>query len=98
MGLTCMHSNLGANATGSWWFQVIRPVVRTLGLYSSIETAANTVLFAIASKEFQPDMSGEYLKPVGLVGKSSKCANDPALAGDLWEWTERRMRYSGLLE
>ena len=66
------HSNLSVQATGSWFFQTIFPVLRHLGAYSKVDTAAYTTLFAVASNEFTEVLSGEYLQPVGKVGKASK--------------------------
>ncbi|KAF5630054.1 alcohol sorbitol dehydrogenase [Fusarium sp. NRRL 52700] len=66
-------------------------------LYSPLETAAYTSLFAIAGPDFSRDMSGEYLKPVGIIGKTAATAQDPKLAKELWDWTENEMRTKGFI-
>ncbi|KAG5752884.1 hypothetical protein H9Q72_005650 [Fusarium xylarioides] len=90
-------SGLGRNATGSWVWQALVPVMRLFRLYSPLETAAYTSLFAIAGPDFRRDMSGEYLKPVGIIGKTTPTANDPKLAEELWRWTEIEMRIKGFI-
>jgi hypothetical protein len=62
-----------------------------------VDTAAYTTLFAVASDEFTEVLSGEYLQPVGKVGKASNQANDAQLAKDLWEWTAAEMIKLGLV-
>jgi len=71
--------------------------MRLFRLYSPLETAAYTSLFAIAGPNFQREMSGEYLKPVGIIGKTTSTAQDPKLAEELWEWTENEMRSKGFI-
>ncbi|KAI1014373.1 hypothetical protein LB504_012247 [Fusarium proliferatum] len=92
-----IDTGLGRNATGSWAWQALVPVMRLFRLYSPLETAAYTSLFAIAGLDFHRDMSGEYLKPVGIIGKTSSTAQDPKLAEELWRWTENEMRIKGLI-
>ncbi|SCV60871.1 related to reductases [Fusarium fujikuroi] len=92
-----IDTGLGRNATGSWAWQVLVPVMRLLRLYSPLETAAYTSLFAIAGPDFHQDMSGEYLKPVGIIGKTSSTGQDPKLAEELWHWTEIEMRIKGFI-
>ncbi|KAH7002555.1 hypothetical protein EDB80DRAFT_579300 [Ilyonectria destructans] len=93
-----IDTNLGHHATGSWLFQMIRPIVRLFGLYSPVETSAYTSLYVIAGNDFEHDQSGEYFKPVGIVGKTSQHGNDMALAEKLWDWTEREMKGAGLID
>ncbi|KAF5250336.1 hypothetical protein FANTH_4436 [Fusarium anthophilum] len=90
-------SDLGRKATGSWAWQTLVPVMRLFRLYSPLETAAYTSLFAIAGPDFRRDMSGEYLKPVGIIGKTAATAQDPKLAEELWQWTENEMRVKGFI-
>lgn len=71
--------------------------MRLFRLYSPLETAAYTSLFAIAGSDFQRDMSGEYLKPVGIIGKTTLTAQDPKQAEELWQWTENEMRLKGFI-
>jgi hypothetical protein len=71
--------------------------MRLFRLYSPLETAAYTSLFAIAGPDFHRDMSGEFLKPVGIVGKTTPTAQDPKLAEELWRWTEIEMRIKGFI-
>ncbi|KAJ0140493.1 hypothetical protein HZ326_16621 [Fusarium oxysporum f. sp. albedinis] len=92
-----IDTGLGRNATGSWAWQALVPVMRLFRLYSPLETAAYTSLFAIAGPDFHRDMSGEYLKPVGIVGKTTPTAQDPKLAEELWRWTEIEMRIKGFI-
>ncbi|KAH7195270.1 hypothetical protein DER44DRAFT_731749 [Fusarium oxysporum] len=92
-----IDTGLGRNATGSWAWQAFVPVMRLFRLYSPLETAAYTSLFAIAGPGFHQDMSGEYLKPVGIVGKTTPTAQDPKLAEELWRWTEIEMRIKGFI-
>ncbi|KAF4343943.1 NAD(P)-binding [Fusarium beomiforme] len=92
-----IDTGLGRNATGSWAWQVLIPVMRLFRLYSPIETAAYTSLFAIGGPDFQRDMSGQYLKPVGVIGKTTQTAQDPKLAEELWYWTEHEMRIKGFI-
>ncbi|KAL9562047.1 hypothetical protein ACKAV7_013970 [Fusarium commune] len=92
-----IDTDLGRNATGSWAWQVLVPVMRLFRLYSPLETAAYTSLFAIAGPGFHRDMSGEYLKPVGIIGKTTPTAQDPKLAQELWDWTENEMRSKGFI-
>ncbi|KAF5683403.1 NAD(P)-binding protein [Fusarium circinatum] len=66
-------------------------------LYSPLETAAYTSLFAIAGPGFDRDMSGEYRKPIGIIGKTTPTAQDPKLAEELWQWTENDMRVKGFI-
>ncbi|KIN03264.1 hypothetical protein OIDMADRAFT_119069 [Oidiodendron maius Zn] len=79
-------------ATASAFFQTIFPILRFLGVYSKVDTAAYTTLYyttlyTVASDEFTQKLSSEYLQPVAKVGRLSKVGNDAKLAKDLWEWT-----------
>ena len=95
--LTYRSSKLATQATGSSLFQTIFPILRFLGVYSRVDTAAYTSLYAVASNEFTQKLSGEYLRPVAKLGKASKQANDAVLAKDLWEWTAAEMTKLNLI-
>ena len=95
--LTAPPSKLSAQATGSWTYQTFYPILRYLGVYSNVDTAAYTSLFAVASNEFGQELSGAYLQPVGKLGKTSKQANDAQLAVDLWDWTAAEMAKLGMI-
>lgn len=88
-----LSSQLSARATGSGFFQFMLPILRFCGAYAKVDTAAYTTLYAVASNEFTLELSGEYLQPVGKLGKASKQANDPKLAKDLWDWTLTEMKW-----
>ncbi|KAF5599521.1 NAD(P)-binding protein [Fusarium pseudoanthophilum] len=92
-----IDTGLGTKATGSWAWQLLIPMMRLFRLYSPLETAAYTSIFAVASPDFQRDMSGEYLKPVGIIGKTSVAAQDTKMAEELWRWTEIEMRIKGFI-
>ncbi|KIM99373.1 hypothetical protein OIDMADRAFT_127344 [Oidiodendron maius Zn] len=92
-----VDTKLATQATGSSFFQTIFPILRFLGAYSSVDTAAYTTLYAVASNEFTQKLSGEYLRPVAKLGKASKQANDAVLAKDLWEWTAAEMTKLNLI-
>jgi hypothetical protein len=53
--LIAHSSKFSTQATSSWFFQTIFPILRFLGAYSKIDTAAYTTLFAVASNEFTPE-------------------------------------------
>jgi hypothetical protein len=72
-------------------FQIVLPILKFLGAYSGLDTAAYTSLYALASSDFTEKLSGEYFQPVAKLGKASKQANDPKLAKQLWDWTLAEM-------
>ena len=55
------------------------------------EGGVNTTWAAVGRGEMMPK-SGEYYKPVGMVGKPSKASADAEMAKSLWEWTDSELK------
>ena len=73
-----------------WVAAVAGPVV--LRMLKSVQHGALTQLFAATSEEAK---SGAYYVPVAKESVPSKFARDPALAEELWAWTERELVAQG---
>lgn len=99
--LTVTNRDLNRQATGALPAPILRavtPVMRCLGILDQQEKGALSSLYAIASDDFKVTDSGAYIVPYAKIGTPSAHAEDAALAGRLWDWTETEMGKKGLLD
>jgi NAD(P)-dependent dehydrogenase (short-subunit alcohol dehydrogenase family) len=88
-----VKTGLSAGPRGSTsWYRFIQPLVE-LGAPGPEEGCAG-ILFCASTDEIGMGDNGAYFLPVGKKTKASKFGEDPELAEQLWNWSERRL--SGL--
>ena len=56
----------------------------------SVEEGAKNQLW-VATAEKRKITNGGFYEPVGIPGGHDQCSNDPKLAGELWEWTQKEL-------
>ena len=62
--------------------------------YTTVEGGARNQLWGATAKRGEGKglvKSGEYYTPIGVPGNGSWQSQDMALAGKLWDWTEKEL-------
>ena len=95
------NRDLNRQATGALPAPILRavtPVMRCFGILDEQERGALSSLYAIGSDDFKATDSGAYVVPYARIGTPSAHAEDAALVGRLWDWTEAEMGKRSLLD
>jgi hypothetical protein len=75
-------------------YRLIQPLVE-LGAPGP-ERGAWALLWCAASSSLTAEDNGSYFLPIGKKTRTSKSGEDKALAGRLWDWTEKELLNIGV--
>ena len=75
---------------------IVRWLMASSGFFAgtSVEVGARNQLWAATCKK-EKLVSGGFYKPIGYLCMGGSLAQDPRLAKDLWEWTEKELEKNG---
>lgn len=74
---------------------LLRYAMMVAGYFTAtVETGAHNQLWAATARKDEL-VSGSYYKPVAKLSQGNACAQDPKLARELWEWTEKEIASKG---